>query len=197
MKRYLLFAVSVLVAISAIFYCNWDWVIRHEDLAAGFLTSIILVLALIGALLTLRAMRHDRATTIAMTLSQVYESGVIFEGRKLVRKIQLCQENRGIQDRQKSFLNTLTYYKRSYPDEFMKLSSIPALFDLIGWLVREGCCEAAAIDEQLDWEVHYTMWEPYIRQKQGKKTTETLDDKATAYYGNFVWLAKEIQSQSK
>lgn len=195
MKKYILLGFAILICVSAIFYLKWDWVITHGDLAAGFLTSGFLILALIGALFTLRAMRHDRTTSIALELRQDYESGVVFEGRKLVLKIRERQKSLGIQDKKGSFLDTIEHYRLNYPEEFMELTSIPALFDLIGWLVREKCCDAKAIDEQIDWKFHYTMWEPYIRHSQHKRPGEPLDDKATAFYGNFVWLYNELLSR--
>lgn len=197
MKKYIVFVVFVLVVISAIYYCRWDWVIDHEELAAGFVTSVILILALIGALLTLRAMQHDRTTSLTMTISQIYESGVIFEARKLTRKIVIWQESCGIQDEPANFFNIIMCYRLNYVDEFIKLESIPALYDMIGWLVRKKCCEYKAIDEQLDWKVHYKLWKPYIRYKQGKTETEELSEKASDYYGNFVYLANKLLSEEK
>jgi len=192
MKKYITAVLIALVIISVIFYLKWDWVLANDELAAAFLTSSVLILALVGALLTLSAMRHDRATSIAMNLREFYESGTVFEGRILAGHIQKLQRARGIKNKQDSFLNTIKYLRQNNPDVFMKLISIPALFDLAGWLVRRGCCEAAAIDEQIAWEAHYEMWELYIRWIQEKKSKELLDDSPTAMYGNFVWLAKEI-----
>jgi hypothetical protein len=75
--------------------------------------------------------------------------------------------------------------------EFMKLTSVPALFDMMGWLVRKGCCDVIAIDERVDWETHYDLWEKYIINLQGKADTQLLDDRPAAIYGNFVWLSRQ------
>jgi len=170
-----------------------EWVYAHEDLAAGILTAIILSAALVAAIRTLRAMRHDRATTIAMDLRRDYESGMVFEGRKLAYKIDAYLTRRGVKDKSLAFASTVQHYKTEYPDEFAKLVSIPALFDMMGWLVRNGCCQAVAVDEQIAWEQPYELWEEYIRITQNKSDKEPLDDKATAMYGNFVWLVKRLQ----
>jgi len=188
-------AVLFLVGLCLLFYCQWHWIVAHRALIFGLLTPGILLVALIIAIFTLRAMRHDRATSIAMTLSQMYDSGIMFEARLMVKRILIEQENRGIQDIQRSFLNTVDYYKGNYTEEFTKLTAIPAFFDLIGWLVRRRCCDTHAIDEQLDWELPYTLWEGYIRQTQHKKEGEALDDSPSAFYGNFVWLANQLRRQ--
>jgi len=183
----------------AILYWKWDWVLQHEPLTVGFLTAFVLLVALIAALLQLSAMRHERATSIATYLSQSYDSGIILEGRKLVYTIEAKHKALGIQDTQdakSSFLNTVLYYEDNHVDDYMRLTSIPAFFDLIGWLVRNKCCDAKAIDEQIDWEHHYKMWEDYIRhyQKKYKQTTfgDKCNDKPDAFYGNFVWLADKL-----
>lgn len=195
MKWYIFAVLLVSVGISAVYYYNWPWVICHAELAVGFVTSFILISALSGALLTLQAMKHDRTTSLTMNISQIYESGVIFEARNLIRKIAIWQENHNIQDKEDNFFKTIMYYRLNYIDEFMKLESIPALYDMIGWLVRKKCCEPKAIDDQLDWVVHYKLWEPYIRHKQKKKADEELSENANDYYGNFVYLAKQLTSE--
>lgn len=170
-----------------------DWVYKHEPLAAGILTAIVLFAAFIAAIRTLHAMRRERTITIAMNLRRDYESGIVFEGRKLAYKIDVYLTKRGIEDKSSAFASTVQIYKTEYPDEFAKLVSIPAVFDMIGWLVRNGCCEAISVDEQIDWEQPYQLWEAYIREIQKKSIKEPLDDNPTAMYGNFVWLVKHLQ----
>lgn len=174
-----------------------QWIFDHETLSAGLLTAIVLIVALIVAARQLNAMRRDRATSIALDLRQSYESGLVFQGRSLVNKIVRWYESHGVasHDIPEKFANSVTYYKQNYPDDFMKVTSVPALFDIMGWLVRKKCCKAKWVDEQLDWEGHYKIWEPYIRQIQGKAPGEKLNSEAAAFYGNFVWLVDQLRPQ--
>ena len=199
MKK-LLIIVGVLV-VGVIFAIRffWDWVIVNPELTAGFLTAFLLLLAFIAALLNLRQMRHDRTMSLATSLRQTYDSGEIFEARILVQEILNEQENQvapSQKEKHEYFLSVLEDYSKNKPREFTQLTSIPALFDLIGWLVREHCCELKAIDEQLDCGAVYEQWELYIRKKQGKKNGEPLDESPTATYGNFVWLVNRVSKLS-
>lgn len=196
MKRYLIIALFVLLVMSIVFYLQRNWVTAHEDLTAGIMTSVVLILALIPALNTLAAMRHERFTSIAMRIRDTYDSGQVLEARIAVQAILNEQEKQGIMSKNKKgqdFLRIIKNYKKNNPSEFLKLISIPALYDNIGWLVKEHCCEAKTIDELLDWELPYTMWEPYIREIQGKKKGESLDDSPTAMYGNFIRLVNILK----
>lgn len=170
-----------------------QWAYDHEDLVAGIITATVLGIALIAARRTLGAMRHDRFTTIAMNLRRDYDSGIVVEGRKLAYKIDAELTSRGIEDKPSAFASTVEHYKVHYADEFAKLVSVPAMFDMIGWLVRNGCCKVTAIDEQINWERAYEQWETYIRRIQNKDKQEPLDDKSIAMYGNFVWLVNQLQ----
>lgn len=186
--------ISLVGAILAIYFF-WDWVINNPELTAGFLTSFLLLLAFSAALMNLRQMSHDRAISLAMSLRETYDSGEILEARALVHKILNEKETHGVQidkDKQEHFLSVVNDYRKNKPREFVRLTSIPAMFDSIGWLVRKNCCEPKAIDEQLDWGSVYKLWEPYIREKQDKKPDEKLDDSATVMYGNFVWLVNKL-----
>ena len=112
---------------------------------------------------------------------------------KLAYKIDTELTRRRIENKSSAFASTVEHYKVHYPDEFTKLVSIPAMFDMMGWLVRRGCCKAIAIDEQIAWEQPYELWETYIRKIQKKGSQESLDDEPTAMYGNFVWLVNRLQ----
>lgn len=175
-----------------------NWMYEHEDLSAGIITGIILAIAIIVAMRTLYAIRHDRSTTIALNLRRDYDSGVVFEGRTLINKICTELSKQGIkdEDRPAVFDSNLKYYELNYNNEFMKLVSVPALFDMMGWMVRNGCCKATAIDEQLPWEKHYALWETYIRHSQEKGDGQLLDETPTAAYGNFVWLYRELKKNA-
>jgi len=174
-----------------------NWIYAHEELAAGLLSFFVLIAALTIAIRTLKAMRHDRATSLALSIRQDYDSGVVWEGRVLTRKLLTEFESKGIIDEQTSFLKAIEDCKKNSTEDFMRLISIPALFDLMGWLVRRGCCRASEVDEQFDWQRHYNLWEPYIRQVQQKTEKQPLDDKSNAYYGNFVWLAQQLSIKVK
>ena len=173
----------------------WDWVIVNPELTAGFLTAFLLIFAFIAALLNLRQMRHDRTMSLATSLRQTYDSGEIFEARILVQQILNEQESQvapSQKEKNEYLLSVLKDYKKNKPRAFITLTSIQALFDLIGWLVKEHCCELTAINEQLDCCAIYEQWEPYIREQQGKKSSEPLDESPTATYGNFVGLVKRL-----
>lgn len=181
---------------------NWlvaakTWTYAHEDLTAGLLTAAILLVALIIAKRQLRSMRDDRHASIALNIRRDYDSGTVLEGRRLTLEILNQFESEKINDRPKSFMEIVENYKKSSPEKFMHLTSVPALFDHIGWIVRNKCCEAQTIDEQLPWEKYFDLWEIYIRKIQEKKNKEELDDKPTTMYGNFVWLANELKKQRK
>ncbi len=195
MKKYLVFSFLVLVIMSVIFYLQRYWVLSHEDLAAGIITSVILILALIPALNTLAAMHRDRMVSMTMRIREAYDSGELIEARKLILSIINEQEKQGINGTEKqaeNFRDIVKDYRKKKPSEFLQLIMIPSLFDLIGCLVRERCCKAKAIDAQLNWELAYEQWKPYIRYIQKKQKGEPLDDSPTAMYGNFVWLANKL-----
>lgn len=195
----MLLSVPIVGAILVIFFF-WDWVIVNPELTAGFLTAFLLIFAFIAALLNLRQMRHDRTMSLAISLRQTYDSGEVFEARILVQQILNEQESQvapSQKEKNEYLLSVLEDYRRNKPREFITLTSIPALFDLIGWLVKEHCCELKAINEQLDCCAAYELWELYIREQQGKKSGEPLDKSPTATYGNFVWLVKRLSKLSK
>ncbi len=178
-----------------IFYLQRGWVLEHGDLTAGIITSVILILALIPALNTLSAMHRDRMVSITMRIREAYDSGELIEARKLTLLIINEQEKQGIDSTEKQaedFRDIVKDYRKNKPSEFLRLIMIPSLFDLIGCLVREHCCEAKAIDAQLNWESAYELWEPYIRDIQKKQKGKSLDDSPTAMYGNFIWLVNNL-----
>ena len=189
-----LLIISLLGATVSIYFF-WDWVITNPELTAGFLTSFLLLLAFFAALMNLRQMSHDRAISLAMKIRETYDSGNILEARSLVYKILREKENLGVQsdkDKNEHFLSVVKDYRINNLEDFVKLIAIPSLFDSIGWLVRKKCCEPKVIDETLDWEKVYELWEPYIREIQNKQPDEKLDNSATAMYGNFVWLVTKL-----
>lgn len=195
MKKLLLIILPVLIGVILAIIFFWCWVTTNPELTAGFLTSLILLLASIAALLNLRQMRHDRVASIAAKIRETYDSGEILEARILVLSIINEQEKQGIKSKEEkgeSFRDTVKQYKKNNPKEFIKLISIPSMFDTVGWLVREHCCEARAIDAQLDWKAIYELWESYIMDAQDKQTGESLDDSPTAMYGNFIWLVNTL-----
>lgn len=192
---YSLLGLSLAGAVWAI--CEfWNWVTSNKELAAGFITAYFLFLALIVALYTVRQMRHDRLTSIAMSIRQNYDSGIILEARELVLRINNELDKTGVKkinERAEYLKHILSYYKTHYPEGYVKLHTIPAFFDLIGWLVHRGLCDAKAIKEQIEVETPFRYWENYIREIQGKSKTELLDSSPTSYYGNFVALAKKLR----
>lgn len=195
MKKYLTFGFLVIVIMSFIFYLQWDWVLENGDLTAGIITSVILILALIPALNTLSAMHHDRMVSMTMQIREAYDSQNLIEARKLVLSIINKQEQQGITDAKiqaDNFRDIVNDYKKNKPSEFLTLILIPSLFDLVGCLVRDHCCEAKTIDAQLNWESAYERWKPYIRYIQKKQKGESSKDSPTPMYGNFVWLANEL-----
>lgn len=173
------------------------WILKHGASVGGLAAAAILLVALVVAILQLRHMRHERVTSLVLSLSQAYDSGVFFEGRKLRERILREQERLGIKNKQRSFVNTMNYYQRHYTQEYMTLISVPSFWDMVGSLVRNRCCDINMIDEQLAVRVHYELWEPYIREFQEKKPEEPLDDKPTAYFGNFVWLVNELPPEEQ
>lgn len=182
MKK-LFFVILPTLAVIAVIVCYWDWVITNPELTVGFLTSLILFAALTAALLNLRQMRHNRTLSTAMRVRDAYDSSEVLEARAEVLSII---------NEQKNLLDVVHNLKKNSPREFVKLISIPTLFETIGWLAREHCCEPKAIDEMLDWETTYKVWEPYIREIQRKQEGEPLDDSPTAMYGNFIWLVNTL-----
>jgi hypothetical protein len=194
---YALISLALLSAIITLFYYKWDWMLAHEDLAAGLVTSAILTLALIFTGWTLRNMRQDRSTGIAMGLNTQYESGALLEARQIYHRIKTKQKALKLSDRPKSFMNTVNYYRKYYPDEFVKLTSMPAFFDNTGWLVRHKCCDPETIGDLIDIVEPYELWEPYIKQEQGKEITEKPSDDPSALYGNFVWLYRFLRPRQE
>jgi hypothetical protein len=164
---------------------------------AEFVTAGVLLLALLIAVRQLRHMRQERVTSLVLSLGQAYDTGVVFEGRELRARIRCEQERLGIENKQESFVNTMKYYQQQYPHEFLTLTSVPSFFDMIGWLVRRGCCSVKEIDEQIDILRNYELWEAFIREFQKKKPEDDLDDNPEATFGSFVWLSKRIRSITK
>lgn len=192
---YTSFGLSIVGAIVCIVYF-WDWVILNGALAGGLITTFILLMAFIGALVSLSEIRRDRATTIAMAIREHYDSGIILQARELVLLINNELDKIGVKklnEKQEHFQHILNHYRTHYPEGFVKLHTIPAFFDLIGWLVHRGCCDAKAIKEQIEVGDPFKYRENYIRQIQGKSKPEPLDTNPTSFYGNFVWLAKKLR----
>lgn len=195
---YILFGLILAAAIVSL-VCFWDWVTNNGALTAGLITSFILLMAFTGALISLNEVRRDRATSIAMAIREHYDTGIILEARELVLRINNELDKIGAKKLNKKrdhLQHILNHYRTNYPEGFVKLHSIPAFFDLIGWLVRRGCCDAKAIKEQIEVETPFRYWENYIRQVQGKSKTDFLDTSPTSYYGNFVWLAKKLRGSN-
>ena len=114
-------------------------------------------------------MNHDRTTSIAMKIREAYDSGEVLEARSLTLSIINEQEEQGIKstkEKGENFRDIVKIYKKNKPREFIKLISIPSLFESVGWLVKEHCCKPNVIDAQLDWKSTYELWEPYIRDVQ-------------------------------
>ncbi len=141
------------------------------------ITAFVLFIAFIGALVSLREIRRDRAASIAMSIREHCDTGIILEARELVLRINNELDKTSVKtldEKREHFHHILNYYRTHYPEGFVKLLAIPAFFDLIGWLVRRGCCDGKAIKEQIEVKTPFLYWEHYIRQAQKKSKTDSL-----------------------
>ena len=159
------------------FIVLWSWMCDNPELAAGFLTSLVLLIGLLVAYKQLKLLKRTHQAGLIKNMSEYWDSQIMREGREALWEIQAKAE---------ALSKELERCKKEDFERWLTLTRVGNFFEEMGNLAHGKAVDLRIIAGRFRSHIedYYELYEPFI---EDRRPTEK------AIYEYFEWLAKKIK----
>lgn len=176
----------ILVVVILVCITSWSCMVKHAQLTAGFLTSLVLAIGLYFAYRQLkviyennRLIKTTEQAKLINEMSEYWNSQVMRKGRKALWEITTASTT-ALCDAFKRCDEQHNFERR------LELTTVGDFFENMGNLAHQKALDLPIIAGYFRTQIlhYYENYEPYIKEK--RQTQPSI-------YEHLEWLAKEIQ----